>query len=374
MDKVKAWVITEPEKIELQEFERPKVAEDGALVKVEAVGVCGSDKHLLAGRGKVNLPLIAGHEFVGRVVEVGAKASETMALIGMDKLEEGDRVIVAPASTTCGKCYFCKHMPHRPQLCANRLVYGFMSCAEPPHLFGAFAEYVYLHPRSWVFKVPDGMPLDKAVLAEPTSIALRGVERAMNPGEPFSGHGYGPGKSAIVYGTGPIGCLAVAHMRYTGAGCIIVTDFVESRLEMAKELGADVTINMSETTLEERLEIIRSHTDGVGPDVALEAAGAPQAFQECLEVVRRGGKLVELGHYTDPGTTEIRPFTVCNKDIDIHGAWSIPPILFKDSLTFFSKTDLPITNIITHHLGFDEVPEAIRMLGKPGVGKVIVNF
>ena len=139
-------------------------------------------------------------------------------------------------------------------------------------------------------------------------------------------------------------------------------------------LNADITINLSETSFEERLLKIQSLTEGVGPDIALDAAGVPQAFKECIDVVRRGGKVIELGHYTDPGTTDIRPFTVCNKDLDIHGSWSVPPILFKDTLNFLSKTKLPVEKVITHNYDFASIPEAINLLGKPGVGKVVINY
>ncbi len=374
LSKVKAWVITAPKKIELQHFDVPKVEDDCALLKVEVVGVCGSDKHLLNGIGHVKMPFIPGHEFVGTVAKVGSRASDSMTLVGMDSLNEGDRVVVAPASAVCGKCYYCIHMPQRPQLCSNRLVFGFMSAEVSPSLYGAYSEYVYLHSRSFLIKVPDDLPSEVAVLAEPATIALRAVERALAPGEPFAGHGLGPGKSVIVYGAGPIGCFMIAHLRNMGVGKIIVADLLEGRLEMARALGADITINIGESSLEERLAYIRSLTDGVGADVAFEAAGAPRAFQEALDAVRRGGILVEAGHYTDPGSTEIHPFTICNKDVDIRGSWSTPPILFKDTLEFLRKTSLPVSRIVTHSVSFDQVPEAIEMLGSPGVGKVLVKF
>jgi threonine dehydrogenase-like Zn-dependent dehydrogenase len=372
MPKVKAWVITAPGDIEIREFDKPAIADDCALLKVDAVGVCGSDKHLLNGIGNVKMPFIPGHEFVGTIEAVGKNASGSMTMVGMNSLKEGDQVVVAPASAVCGRCYFCVHMPQRPQLCSSRLVYGFMSLDKPPGLYGAFSEYVYLHPRSFLVRVQDDVVPERAVLAEPATIALRAVERGLAPGEPFAGHGFGPGKSVIVYGAGPIGLMVIAHLNNMGAGLIIAADLMQDRLDLAASLGANVLINSGKMDLDERLSYIRSLTNGVGVDLAIEAAGVPKAFQEALEAVRRGGILVEVGHYTDPGTTEIRPFTVCNKDVDIRGSWSTPPVLFKDSLDFLRRTNLPIEKVITHKVGFEKVPEAIEMLGKPGVGKVVV--
>jgi L-iditol 2-dehydrogenase len=371
--KARGWVMTKPGKLELQEFELPKVADDAALLKVEACGVCGTDKHAYLGRIRTApFPLIPGHEILGTIVEVGKSANEKMAVVGGGPLKEGDRVAIAPPALPCGRCWYCLHMPHRPSFCLNRMAYGFISTTNPPGLWGGFADYIYLHYRTWAFKIPNKMPMEKAVLVEPMATGLRAVERAYNPGESFVGHGYGVGGSAMVLGTGPIGLMVIAALRASGANLIIAQDLLESRLDMAKGMGADLTID-GKLPFEQRLPQVQEATSGIGPDVVIEAAGVPIAFQEALGFVRRGGKLVEVGHFTDPGSIEIHPWTICFKDVDIHGSWAYPPVFFEKALAVLSRTPIPIEKIITHKLRLVELPKAVELVGGEGVGKIVIQ-
>lgn len=373
MSKVKGWVMLEPGKIEMQKFELPPVADDAALLKVDACGLCGSDLHAFRGRMKTApFPLIPGHEFIGTLVEVGKAASGKMAVVGEGGLQAGDKVAIAPSSLACGRCWFCLHMPHRPSFCTGRSIYGFQSIHNPPAIWGGYAEYVYLHPRTWVFKLPQEIPLERAVQTEPMATGLRAVERAYSPGEAFMGQGYGVGSRAMVLGAGPIGLMVILALRFSGAKLIIAQDLIESRLTMARRMGADVTID-GNLPLEQRIKQVQEITDGVGPDVVIEAAGVPLAFKESLAFVRRGGKLIEAGHYTDPGPTEINPWVVCNKDIDIHGSWAYPAIIFKDALAVLAKTPYPAEEIVTHKVALDDLPKGLELLGKEGVGKVVVT-
>ncbi len=374
MSKVRAWVMLEPGKIEMQSFDLPSVAEDCALLKVDACGICGSDLHAFKGRMKTApFPLIPGHEFVGTLVEVGKTAHQKMAIIGGETIKPGDRVAIAPSSLSCGRCWYCLHMPHRPTFCMNRSIYGFNSIKNPPSIWGGFSEYIYLHPKTWVFHIPSGLSLERAVLTEPMATGVRAVERAYNPGEAFVGHGYGVGSRAMVLGAGPIGLMIILALRFSGAKFIIVQDLLESRLEMARRMGADLTIRAQEP-LEKRIKEVQAVTDGVGADLVIEAAGVPLAFKESLAFVRRGGKVIEVGHYTDPGSTEINPWVICNKDVDIHGSWAYPAIIFKDALAVLANTPFPVEEVITHKVSLDDLPKGMELLGKEGVGKVIVKF
>jgi len=373
MAKVRGWVMVEPGKIDMQDFDLPKVAEDTALLKVEACGLCGTDKHAFLGHIRTApFPLIPGHEFMGTIVEIGKSANDKMAVIGGAPLKQGDRVAIAPSSLPCGHCWFCLHMPHRPSFCTTRTIYGFNSTNNFPGLWGGFAEYIYLHPKTWVFKIPEGMSIERAVLTEPMATGLRAVERAYSPGEPFMSHGYGVGRTAMVLGTGPIGVMAIVALRASGANLIIAQDILQSRLHMAKRMGADVMID-GKLPLEQRIRQVQEVTGGIGPDVVIEAAGVPVVFQEALTFIRRGGKLIEVGHYTDPGSTEIHPWMICYKDVDIHGSWAYPPIIFGDALSVLLRTPLPIEEIVTHKLPLEELPRAIDLVGTEGVGKVVIQ-
>jgi L-iditol 2-dehydrogenase len=373
MDKTRAWVMIGPGKIELQEFDIPKIQEDAALLKIEACAVCGSDKHIYEGRlSSAAFPMIPGHEFIGTIAKIGKSANEKMAVIGNGPLKEGDRVAIVPSSLPCGHCWYCLHMPNRPSFCTGRTVYGFTSVKNPPHLWGGFADYLYLHSRSWVFKLPDGISMERAVQTEPMSCGLRAVERAMNPGEPFMGQGYGVGSRVLVLGAGPIGLMVIIALRASGADLVIVQDVISSRLSMAKQMAADVIID-GKLPFEQRLKKIQEMTDGVGPDVVIEAAGAPVAFKEALMFVRRGGKVVEVGHFTDPGPIDLHPWTVCFKDVDIHGSFGFAPIIYKDALSLLSRTPLKVEEIVTHKMNFEELPNALGLVGKDGVGKIVIQ-
>jgi L-iditol 2-dehydrogenase len=373
MAKARGWVMVGPGKLELQEFEIPKVAEDAALMKIEACGICGTDKHAFHGFMKnAPFPMIMGHEFIGTIVEIGKTANEKMAVLGGGPLKEGDRVAIAPSSLPCGRCWYCLHMPHRPSFCTSRTIYGINSTKNPPSIWGGFAEYIYLHSKTWAFKIPPKMSTERAVQTEPMATGLRAVERAFNPGEAFMGEGYGAGKTVMVLGAGPIGLMVIAALRATGASLILAQDLLKSRLEMAKRLGADSVVD-GKVPFEDRLKQVQALTDGVGPDVVIEAAGAPPAFQDALAFVRRGGKLIEVGHFTDPGVTEIHPFTICFKDLDIHGSWAYPPIMFKDALAVLARSPLPLDEVVTHSFPLSELPKALEKVGTEGAGKIVIK-
>lgn len=370
MAKSRAWVLTDVGKLEMQEFEIPKVKDDCALLKVDGCGICGSDKHAFAGHMKAPFPFIPGHEFIGTIVEMGKEAGQKMAIVG-GAVQVGEQVAIAPSSLPCGRCWYCLHMPHRPSLCTTRTVYGFNSAKNPPGIWGGFGDYIYLHPKTWIFKLPKGITPEKAVQAEPMSTGLRAMERAYNPGEVFAGQGYGVGSRAMVLGAGPIGLMTIVALRFSGADLIIAQDLLGSRLALAKRLGADILID-AKLPFDQRLKQVQEVTEGVGPDVVIEAAGAPLAFQEAVKYARRGAKLIEVGHYTDPGAIDINPWMICNKDLDVHGSWAYPPIIFKDALAVLAKTSLPVGHIVTHRFPLQDLPKAMDLVGKEGVGKVVI--
>ncbi len=370
---VKTWVMKGPGALELNEFAYPECKKDGAIIKIEAAGACGTDKHLYGGKGgTAKFPIVPGHEMCGIVEELGSNLTDSVFVIGTDKLKEGDRVILGPGTKACGRCYNCLAHPDRPYLCTNRFIYGFSSCETEPHILGGFSQYTYAVNNSFLFKVPDNINANKAVLAEPVTVAVRAVQRAFEPGQPVFGNGLGVGRSVMVIGAGPIGLLIVAVLKYVGAGNIIVTDRLPARLEMAKLMGADVVIDAN-LSLEERKELVMKNNNGLLPDITFEAAGAPIAFTEAIEFVRRGGIVIESGHYTNTGDASVNPFMICNKDCDIRGCWAVPPIIFRDALNFMSRTTLPIDKIVTHVLPFDKAEEAIKMVGSAEASKVVVN-
>lgn len=369
---VQAAVMLQPGHIEIREYDKPSPEDDSLILQVDKVGICGSDKHMYLGHTALKFPVIPGHEVVGTVAEIGKDVNKVMNVMG-GPIKTGDRITVVPGSKNCGRCYYCLHVPGRPTLCSGRTIYGFSNSETPPYLNGEFSEFTYIHGNSWVYKIPDDIPEEIAVLTEPVAVATRAVERACAPGLPQIGDGYSIGSSVAVLGCGPIGLLVIAVLRDSGAGTIIATDLVDSRLEMAQHMGADVVINVGDTTPEQRVEQIQDLTSGVGVDIAIECAGIPAVFSEALDVVRRGAKVIEVGHYTDSGNTQVRPHQICNKDLDVCGVWAYPQIQFQTALDFLQRTRAPLNKLITHHLPLNQLEHGIDMLGKEGVYKVVIE-
>ena len=373
---VKAAILEGVEKLSITDYPVPEVEDNGILLKMEFCGVCGTDMHIYGGNMKVPYPIIPGHEFVGIVEEIGdeAKSYEVMG----HPLDAGDRVAVVPGTNRfCGDCYGCRFMPHKPTLCTNRKVLGVnMTSAEHPYLNGGWAEKVYVDAEHfWVYRVPDEVPPEVAVLSEPMAVSSRAFERAVAPGLPTYGEGFRVGGSVVVQGAGAIGLLTVATAELAGARNIISVDMVEERLRMAERLGADHVIDMRQhETADERVAEVNRLTGGLGADVVIECVGVPAAVPEGIDMTRRGGRFVEVGHYTDPGPVLINPHTICFKDMDILGSWAYPPTQFATCLDLMtlSVDRLPLSEIVTHRFKVGEAQKAMdNVIARRGIKSAI---
>lgn len=375
---VKAAILEDVRKLKVVDYPEPEVEDNGILLKMELCGVCGTDMHLYEGNMNIPFPVIPGHEWVGTIEEIGEKAKESESR-GLP-LDVGDRITVVPGTNRyCGECYFCKFMPHKPTLCTGRKVMGVnLSSTEEPHLLGGWAEKIYVNAdKYWVFKVPDEVPPEVAVLSEPMAVSSRALERAYAPGLPTFGEGFGVGQSVVVQGAGAIGLLAAATAKLAGAGNIISIDMVDERLKMAEKMGADHIIDMRQyKTAEERVAEVKKLTNGLGGDVVIEAVGVPAAFVEGIDLTRRGGKFVEVGHYTNPGTVPVNPHIICNKDMDILGSWTYPPTQFGTVLELMrlARGRIPLDEIVTHKYKVEDAQKSIDTLkAREGIKHALVG-
>jgi len=375
---VEASVLEDVGRLAVHDYPKPEVEESTILMRMEMCGVCGTDIHLYGGKMKIPFPVIPGHEFVGRIEAMGdgARGLEVKG----QPLFEGDLITVVPGTNAfCGTCYYCRFLPHKPTLCTNRRVMGVnMSCRDPPHLWGGWSEYVYVDAEHWwVYRVPEEVPAEVAVLTEPMAVSTRALERAFAPGLPTFGEGYGLGRSVVVQGVGPIGLLVVAAAKIAGAGKVIAVDMVDDRLEMGERLGVDHIIDMRTfNSSRERVEEVERLTQGLGADVVVECAGVPAAVPEGINMTRRGGKFVEVGHYTDPGSVEVNPHIICMKDMDILGSWAYPPTQFDTALQTLRRgmETLPLADIVTHRFKVTEAEKAIQTVkSRKGIKMAIVS-
>ncbi|MEM3059485.1 MAG: zinc-binding dehydrogenase, partial [Methanomassiliicoccales archaeon] len=363
---VKAMVLTKaggPENLKMMDFPVPKAAPGDIVADVKLCGVCGTDTHIIYGRLPVPLPHILGHEWFGTVRQLGkgVKVDYTGK-----PLEEGD--YIATCLAKCGECWFCHNTPGRESLCMNMDVVGISThtANDPPHLWGGFAEMVYIPKHMPVFKFPPGLTEKEMVLVEPMAVATRTFKRAQAGGTDcaHAGEGVDPSQTVVIQGLGPIGqCHTVVNNVY-GMTNIIGIDIVPSRLEQAKKMGATEVINMKEyATTEDRVERIMELTNGIGADVVIEATGVPAAFSEALKLVRRGGTVVEMGHFTNTGETSVNPHVdFCNKEVNVFGSWGYSRFEYRTAMAVMSKAKkmgIPFGEICAEIAPLEDLPNQV---------------
>ena len=367
-DQVRAAVIAQPRRVETRHFPYPKLEDGAMLMKMEMSGICGSDKHSYKGESlmyagtlretHIQYPVIPGHENVGIVAELTPKARRELEFYHQE-LKEGDRVVMC-CDVMCGYCYDCRNT-WGFTWCDNFWTYGLTrSCDEPPHLFGGWAEYMYITPGTFVYKVPEGMSPEVAVLAEPFACTF-GLDRVRDFGSQPS-EGFCAGDTVVVLGLGPIGLLHAAKARMLGAGTIIGIDLSPYRLEMGKEFSIDHTINANETTSEERIRIVKDLTHGRGADVVLDVVGMPEVLVEGLEMLGNGGVFIEEGAFVDIGSVEINPHRhILAKNARIIGMvnHSFPHYYTGMQLMQRYGKWFPFNKLVTHKFQIEDAEQAI---------------
>ena len=380
-DAVQAAVLVAPGRYEVQEFPRPTLADGALLMQVEMSGICGTDKHTFLGETKqyagtpaetdTPFPIIQGHENVGVVAEITPTAAEQIEFYGR-RLAVGDRITMCP-DVVCGRCYPCTHVMGYVW-CDNSQCYGnSFSSAEPPHLLGGWAEYLYLRPDTFVYKVPDGLPPRVAVLAE-----LMACTTSLDKIKEFSSYameGFNSGDTVVVIGSGPLGLLHIAKADLMGAGRIIATDLSPYRLDWARRCGADEVLDVSSTTPEERIDRVRTLTAGRGADVVLHMANTPRSFVEGIEMLKRGGMMLEMGNFADTGEISLNVHRhICSKNIRLIGLTNHPSTGYGPALRLLERyaDRYPFAEMVTHEFGLAEVETAMRTSMSPDSMKVAV--
>jgi threonine dehydrogenase-like Zn-dependent dehydrogenase len=262
---MKALVYHGPEILKWEEIPDVSPREGEVLIKVKAVGICGSDVHGYLGiTGRRIPPMVMGHEFSGIVAAVGA---------GVTSVKAGDRVAPYPV-VFCGECEFCRQ--GNVHICLNKTAFGVLECN------GAMAEYISV-PAKLAFKLADGVSYSVGSMMEPMAVAYRGVNNA----------GDLSGKNVLIVGAGTIGLLALAIVKMRSPAKIFVSDLSDHRLAVAAKMGADFTINPGTGDLE---AAIKSETGGSGVDVAFEAVGATPTVQQAMSALKIGGTAVWIGN------------------------------------------------------------------------------
>nr|MBC7243733.1 zinc-binding dehydrogenase [Chloroflexota bacterium] len=383
-EKVKAAVMVAPGKIEVQELPYPDHLEPGAvIVKMEMSGICGTDKH--AYKGELTLyggteaeqdmvfPCVHGHENAGIVVEMNGKGSE-IEYSGKD-LKIGDRVTNCP-NVICGECWYCRHV-HGYPYCAKHQGIGMTYRSDQfPYIVGGWAEYMYLPPKSWVYKVPEYLSVEHACLTElfvVTALLDRAKEYAA-----YAGKGFHFGDTVVVQGVGAVGMMMVAKARMLGAGKIIALDESEMKLEMAKQFGADMGINVKELSDQELVQMIRDETEGRGADVVVENVGRPEVLKVGLEMLRRGGTYLETGNFVDTNSTVTLNVHrhIAAKNVLLFGNTNHPHDGYYVAMEMMHRhrNEFPFEKLITHRYPLDQAQEAITKSFEENALKVVFQM
>ena len=244
----------------------PQISDDQVLIKVHATAICGTDLHLYhwneyAQKRMTNLPMVFGHETAGEIVEIGKNVTG---------YKLGDRISVE-THVPCNHCWQCRN--GNPHICENQHVFG---VTDP----GAFAEYAPVH-KDCIVRLKDDISYEMGAMLEAMGAGVHGVEVAQVRG-----------KRVLVSGCGPIGLMTIGACKAHGASQVIACDLIEEKLEIAKAMGADITVNSREVDLP---AFVRSQTDGVGADAVIDITGNPHAIRAGLKAVRKGGIFVSVG-------------------------------------------------------------------------------
>jgi threonine dehydrogenase-like Zn-dependent dehydrogenase len=378
---IKAAVTLAPGRIEIQEFPKPTLEPGDMLMRVLEAGICGTDKHTFRGETKqyvgtpaetdTPFPIIQGHEVVGIVEEINDKNSPRRDFNG-EIIKPGDRLVLCP-DVICGECYACHHTFAFPW-CENMKGYGNAYSSDvAPHLMGAFAEYMYILPKAFVYKVPEELSSDLAVWSEIMAVSCN-LDKAQ---ETFilSQQGLNIDDTVLVQGTGPMGICHIIKARVMGAGKIIATDYSDFRLKKAQDFGADFTLNLKETTFEERAAAIRQLTQGRGVDVAVECAGTAEAVPEGLDLLRKGGTYIIAGNFVDTGDIAINPHRqLCAKNVRLLGITNHPFTGYTPSMNLMLRyaDRFPFQSFITDRFRLEDAQKAVLRSMQPDTMKVVL--
>jgi alcohol dehydrogenase len=331
-----------------QEVPKPTIRDDtDAIVRVDAVTICGTDLHILKGDvPEVTDGRILGHEAVGTVEAIGS---------GVKNVKAGDRVLVS-CITSCGRCRFCREARYGQCLGGGGWILG--------HLIdGTQAEYVRVpFADTSTHPVPDGVSDEQVLMV--ADILPTGYEVGVLNGE------VRPGDVVAIVGAGPIGLAATVGARLYSPSHIVAIDLAESRRDAAKQFGADVVVDPSR---EDAVAVLAALTDGLGADVAIEAVGTPAAFELTASLARPGGHVANVGVHGEPSTLHLEQLWI--KDVTITtglvDTYSTPTFL-----RLLRGHQLDASNFVTHHFALDEFMQAYDVFGNPaetGALKVVLE-
>jgi L-iditol 2-dehydrogenase len=320
-------VVTQGQDFDVREYPVPAPEPGTVLLRQELTGICGTDLHNW--QNGIATPTLMGHEGVGVIEALGKGVAADY--LG-NPLREGDRVIFHPRT--------------------SGVAYGFRSTDEP--FTGGFADYIYLRDPVSCF-IKSNAPAEVGVLAEPFAVGVHAAMRARVE----------IGDTVIVQGSGAIGLMCLIAAKISGAARLIIIGGPAERLELAKRLGAQVTVDIEQVRdVAKRKELVLSHTHrGAGADVVFECAGFLPAFPEGLEYVKEDGTFVEVGHFVDVGTIAVNPNRhFLRPNLRLEGIWGSRYPHFVRGAAILENMEFPFADMVSHVLPLDRVRDGFEAL------------
>ncbi|MBL8816057.1 MAG: galactitol-1-phosphate 5-dehydrogenase [Planctomyces sp.] len=342
---MKAMLLKEYKNLEVTEFPKPEIGPNDLLVQVRACGICGSDIHGYDGStGRRIPPLVMGHEAAGVVSAVGDSVTQ---------FKVGDSVTF-DSTVSCGHCFFCRRGDIN--LCDNRMVLG-VSCGDYRR-HGAFAEFVAV-PQHICYPIPAGLPFEHAAMIEAVSIAVHAANRT-----PVS-----LGDTAVVVGSGMIGLLVVQAIRLAGCSTVIAVDLDETRLKIARELGANVGLKADAVDVPAE---VKKLTGGRGADVVLEVVGATPTIKTAVQCARKGGAVTLIGNLSP--NVEMPLQLIVTRELSVYGSCASKGE-YPACIDLLQKGAIRVEPLISARIPLDQGPEWFARLykGEPGMMKVIID-
>lgn len=333
--------------IRVEQVPRPDPGEGEVLVRVHLCGICGSDLRTYRKApppGGFPVPRILGHEFSGTVAELGD---------GVAGFRRGARVAAAPA-TSCGECFYCRR--GAPTLCPNAQDFG---TSQP----GAFAEHVLIPARlvsqGGLVKIPDHVSDEEAALIEPLGTCLHGM---------VTRGGLQSGESVVIVGDGTIGLIQVMLAKHLGASTVVCAGHHDDRLEWARHLGAQITVNTHHETLKEAVD---GATGGMGADLVMVSVPNPQAFEQSISLVRGDGRIVLFGGVPQGSTAQVEPNSIHYRELTVTGSYNCNTEEFRKAAEMASH--LPLAELVTDRVPLERIVEGFEVMAAKDCLKVLVE-
>lgn len=349
--KTRSMVLEEPRKIVMKEFDIPEIGPDEGLLKVIMTGVCATDpKFYNAG---FNTPLILGHEIFGSVAEIGEEASRKYGV------EKGDHIVI-DVGVGCGYCQNC--LAGNSKFCQNSYAYGTgTNSLVPPHIWGAYGEYMYIAPNSVVHKISKDVSPEAAVLIN--ALIANGIQWIRMHGQ------VSIQETVVIQGAGPQGLSAVIAAKESGASPIIVTGILpadEERFALAREFGADYTLDAGSEDLIKRVKEI---TNGKMADVVLDVTGSADGIVKSIDLVKQQGTLVcaSIIAATTDGKDATAPIPIekiVRNEVRFQGVFTSGGSSTIAAIKLVESGKYPFEKMVTHRFPLEKAEEALQAVGR----------